>query len=131
MPRRTRNGARYAERPTADRRPIAVCQAADSPRSRALIRLTQGCLDRDAVRAHRFASAARAIDGHVRIAQKLRARDRQRAQRDGARTDSHTAARLPASRHISSPILGDGVRVAQAAWREGFTNTTKTEEVSK
>jgi hypothetical protein len=32
---------------------------------------------------------------------------------------------------ISCPILGGGVRVAQAARGEGFTHTTKTEEVSK
>ena len=131
MPRHTGRDARYISCPTTDRRSITGCRARDCTRSRALIRLTQGCLDRDAVRAHRSASAARAIDGHVRIAQRLRPRDRQRGQRHRARTDSHTAARLAASRHVSSPILGGGLRIAQAARGEGFTNTTTTEEVSK
>jgi hypothetical protein len=131
MPRRPHDGARDASRPTTDRRSITVCQAADCPRSRALIRLTRGCLDRDAVRGHRSACAGHEIDGLVRIAQRLRPCDRQRGQRDGARADSHTAARLDESRPFSSPIMGGGVSVARAARGEGFTNTTQTEEVSK
>ena len=44
---------------------------------------------------------------------------------------AHAAARLAATRHTSHPILDGGIRVAQAARGQGFTNTTKTEEVSK
>jgi hypothetical protein len=42
--------------------------------------------------------------------------------------DRHIAAMY---HDVSNPILGGGIRVAQAARGEVFTNTTKTEEVSK
>jgi hypothetical protein len=130
MPCRTRSGARYAARPPTETLDhgmpgcgLSAIACADQTHA--------GMSGPDAVRGHRFACAVRAIDGLVRIAQRLRPCDRQRGQRDVARADSHTAARLAESRHISSPIPGGGVRVAQAARGEGFTNTTKTEEVSK
>jgi hypothetical protein len=59
-----------------------------------------------------------------------------RARRTGDKCGAYSMSLLAvkpvrASRHTRHPDLGGGADVAEAAGGEGFTNTTKTEEVSK
>ena len=59
----------------------------------------------------------------------------ERAQRTSHKYGAHSVSMLAlkplrASRHTSHPDLGSGADVAHAAWEEGFTNTTTTQEVT-
>lgn len=59
----------------------------------------------------------------------------ERAQRTSHKYGAHSVSLLAlkpirASRHISTPDLGGGADSAHAAWEEGSTNTTTTQEVS-
>ena len=60
----------------------------------------------------------------------------ERAQRTSHKYGAHSVSLLAlkpvrASRHTSRPDLGSGADVMQAAWEEGSTHTTTTQEVTK